>query len=335
MRSAPDSTPTCAPDSFGASGIALDSGGVLAIGIGAATDFFCAAKAAEGASPRTVEWYRMILIRAVRRFGDPRPVDAITAAELRAWLLELRGSLAPESIAGYVRGLKAFGNRCAAEELAAAAGFRGLRRPKVPHRLIARFSDPELRSLQIGYVRCGKPAGQVCNDVPTGAQKFIYACNDQSEGVFFDATSWAGNPVLGRRYRFRVQFNELGTGKWDYSIMDLVTGTTKRKSITSTWHNADGVWYGGENTDEGSVMASAHVGGNDIEMYWMQYLRSSVGTWRVVTDISATSNPPDFVECQIVGNVCVEGAEPSWYGFNIFSQNYTNDGIHIWSSDHP
>ena len=83
MRSAPDSTRTCAPDSFGVSGITLDSGGVLAIGIGAAADFFCAAKAAEGASPRTVEWYRMILVRAVRRFGEPRPVDAITAAELR------------------------------------------------------------------------------------------------------------------------------------------------------------------------------------------------------------------------------------------------------------
>ena len=88
--SAPDTTPTSAPDSFRPPAIALDSGGVLAIGIGAAADFFCAAKAAEGASPRTVEWYRMILIRAVRRFGDPRPVDAITAAELRAWLLELR-----------------------------------------------------------------------------------------------------------------------------------------------------------------------------------------------------------------------------------------------------
>jgi hypothetical protein len=87
--------PQLVPDSFGASGIALDSGGVLAIGIGAATDFFCAAKAAEGASPRTVEWYRMILIRAVRRFGDPRPVDAITAAELRTWLLEPRSTLAP------------------------------------------------------------------------------------------------------------------------------------------------------------------------------------------------------------------------------------------------
>jgi integrase/recombinase XerC/integrase/recombinase XerD len=121
--------------------------GPVPIGLGAATDLFCAAKADEGSSPRTVEWYQMILIRAVRQFGEARPVDAIPAAELRAWLLELRGSLAPESIAGYVRGLKAFGNWCAAEELAAAGGFRGLRRPKVPHRLIAPFSDPELRSL--------------------------------------------------------------------------------------------------------------------------------------------------------------------------------------------
>ena len=48
----------------------------------------------------------MIVGRAVRRFGEARPVDAIPAAELRAWLLDLRSSLAPESIAGYVRGLK-------------------------------------------------------------------------------------------------------------------------------------------------------------------------------------------------------------------------------------
>jgi hypothetical protein len=49
--------------------------------------------------------------------------------------------------AGYVRGLKAFGNWCVAEELAAALGFRALRRPHVPRRLIAPFSDAELRSL--------------------------------------------------------------------------------------------------------------------------------------------------------------------------------------------
>lgn len=115
--------------------------------LGAAVDLFLAAKAAEGASPSTLEWYRMIVGRAARRFGAARPLDRIGVAEVRAWLLELRATLSPESIAGYVRGLKAFGNWCAAEELAAAAGFRGLRRPRVPRRLIAPFTDAELQRL--------------------------------------------------------------------------------------------------------------------------------------------------------------------------------------------
>jgi hypothetical protein len=147
VATSPDYSPVCSPDTSGRPADSLDSLGPIPIGLGAATDLFCAAKAAEGASPRTVEWYQMILVRAVSQFGAARPVDAIPAAHLRAWLLELCSTLAPESIAGYVRGLKAFGNWCAAEELAAAIGFRGLRRPKVPHRLIAPFSDPELRSL--------------------------------------------------------------------------------------------------------------------------------------------------------------------------------------------
>jgi site-specific recombinase XerD len=127
------------------SAIAPDSFGPLALGVGAAADLFIAARAAEGASGKTVVWYGMITARCVARFGASRPLDAIGAPELRAWLVELRATLAPESIAGYVRGLKAFGNWCAAEELAQATGFRSLRKPKVPRRLIAPFSDPELR----------------------------------------------------------------------------------------------------------------------------------------------------------------------------------------------
>lgn len=100
----------------------------------AAADQFCAARAAEGASPRTVEWYRMITVRCVRRFGEAWPVDSVAAAVLRAWLLELRATLSPESAAGYVRGPRAFGNWCATEEVAGAAGFRAIRRPKVPRR---------------------------------------------------------------------------------------------------------------------------------------------------------------------------------------------------------
>jgi len=155
MAGSPDSYPVCSPDSRRAPRASLDpvapdrlSGAdSLAVGLGAAVDLFIAAKAAEGPSPRTLEWYRYINGRAVRRFGPDRPLDRVGASELRAWLLELRETLSPESIAGYVRGLKAFGNWCAAEELGTAAGFRALRRPRVPRRLIAPFTDAELQRL--------------------------------------------------------------------------------------------------------------------------------------------------------------------------------------------
>ena len=129
-----------APDRF-------SGGDPLAVGLGAAVDLFLAAKAAEGASPNTVSWYRYVLGRAVRRLGPVRPLDGVGAAELRAWLLDLRETLSPESVAGFVRGLKAFGNWCAAEELGEAAGFRALRRPRVPRRLIAPFTDAELQRM--------------------------------------------------------------------------------------------------------------------------------------------------------------------------------------------
>jgi len=150
VATSPDSFPVCSPDTGRPMAGSFDTRGPLdafAVSLGAAVDLFIAAKAAEGASERTLEWYRMITVRVVRRFGSDRPVDRISAAELRVWLLELRETLAPESIAGYVRGLKAFGNWCASEELAAAPGLRALRRPHVPRKLIAPFSTGELERL--------------------------------------------------------------------------------------------------------------------------------------------------------------------------------------------
>jgi hypothetical protein len=52
----------------------------------------------------------MILMRAVAAFGAYHPIDRLTGPDLRAWLVELRTTLAPVSVAGYVRTLKAFGN---------------------------------------------------------------------------------------------------------------------------------------------------------------------------------------------------------------------------------
>jgi site-specific recombinase XerD len=118
-----------------------------AIGLGAALDAFCAGKAAEGLSPRSIIWYRMIGERLVGRFGAARPVDTLTATELRAWLVELRATLAPMSVAGYVRGLHAFGNWLASDGLAAARALRALARPRVPRKVIEPLSDADLRRL--------------------------------------------------------------------------------------------------------------------------------------------------------------------------------------------
>jgi len=45
-------------------------------------------------------WYAMILRRAVRGLGEDRPIEQLAGPELRAWILELRSTLSPISVAG-------------------------------------------------------------------------------------------------------------------------------------------------------------------------------------------------------------------------------------------
>jgi site-specific recombinase XerD len=143
---APDSSDKWAPDPGARDEWALDSpAGPLTLG--AAVGHFLTAKAAEGSSPKTIEWYRMVLGRAARDLGARRPLDSLMPTELRVWLLHLRESLSPISVAGYVRGVKAFGNWCAAEQLAEARSLRTLRRPQVPHKLVEPLDDDALRRL--------------------------------------------------------------------------------------------------------------------------------------------------------------------------------------------
>jgi integrase/recombinase XerC len=145
MEWASDSPDLWASDSRRPDLWAPDSHGHLTLG--RAVELFLAAKAAEGASPRTTEWYQMILVRLARSTGHDRVVDGIDPAELRAWLVELRTTLAPVSVAGYVRTLRVLGNWLAAEGLANAAALRGLRRPRVPQKVIEPVADDVLRRL--------------------------------------------------------------------------------------------------------------------------------------------------------------------------------------------
>jgi site-specific recombinase XerD len=149
MAWAPDSPDSRAPDSWLAGAWAPDSGS-RRLAFGRVVELFLAAKGAEGASPKTLEWYRMVLCRAARELGSDRTLDTLAPAEVRDWLLSLRQTLSPISVAGYVRGLKVFGNWCAAEELAEAKALRTLRRPRVPHKLVEPLTDDALRRLLDG-----------------------------------------------------------------------------------------------------------------------------------------------------------------------------------------
>lgn len=83
------------------------------------------------------------------------------------------------------------------------------------------------------------------------------------------------------------------------------------------------MWWGAETHDIGSTMGSAHISGNSLLMYWIQFYRTSVGAWTVVSSISAADD--DIIEV---------GVQPTWYSYGIFSQNYTDDAVNIYTLDH-
>ena len=71
MQWAPDSSDKWAPDPGARNEWALDSpAGPLTLG--AAVEHFLTTKAAEGASPKTIDWFRMVLGRAARDLGPGR-----------------------------------------------------------------------------------------------------------------------------------------------------------------------------------------------------------------------------------------------------------------------
>ena len=79
--------------------------------------------------------------------ADPT-LGAVNIAEAQAFVVPLQeAGLAQSSVAGFVRGLRAFSAWCAAEGLVAEDPLRRLPRPRVPTRLIATLGPVELERL--------------------------------------------------------------------------------------------------------------------------------------------------------------------------------------------
>lgn len=107
-----------------------------------------------GRSPRTVRWYGDLLeefVRFVERDGGPASLDDLRPAVVRRWLLAAQASrsvpLAPASLAGRVRTVRAFGSWVTREFELPASPLAGLPVPRVPQVLVASLREDDLRAL--------------------------------------------------------------------------------------------------------------------------------------------------------------------------------------------
>ena len=107
-----------------------------------------------GRSPRTIRWYGDLLeefVRFVERDGGPASLDDLRPAVVRRWLLAAQASrsvpLAPASLAGRVRTVRAFGSWVTREFELAASPLAGLPVPRVPQVLVASLREDDLRAL--------------------------------------------------------------------------------------------------------------------------------------------------------------------------------------------
>jgi integrase/recombinase XerD len=107
-----------------------------------------------GRSPRTIRWYGDLLeefVRFVERDGGPASLDDLRPAVVRRWLLAAQAArsvpLAPASLAGRVRTVRAFGSWVTREFELPASPLAGLPVPRVPQVLVASLREDDLRAL--------------------------------------------------------------------------------------------------------------------------------------------------------------------------------------------
>ena len=115
---------------------------------------YLAALKVAGRSPRTIEWYGDLLrefVAFVERDGDRATLADLAPAQVRRWLLALQSrptrSLAPSSLAGRVRTVRAFGTWIAAEFELSANPVRGVPVPRVPDVLVPSLRDGDVLAL--------------------------------------------------------------------------------------------------------------------------------------------------------------------------------------------
>jgi site-specific recombinase XerD len=126
---------------------------LLAVPLTGIVEEYLAALSVAGRSARTIEWYRANLrefVGFVEREGARATAGDVQPAKVRRWLLALGSrerALAPASLAGRVRTLKAFGTWISAELDLPANPLRSVPMPRVPAQLVPSLRDQEIAAL--------------------------------------------------------------------------------------------------------------------------------------------------------------------------------------------
>lgn len=117
-------------------------------------DEYAVALEVAGRSRRTIDWYRTYrddFVKFASRIAGPATLDDPAPAIARRWLLATQSTrerpLAPNSVAGRVRTLRAFAGWVQHELQLGSHPLAGLPIPKVPDVLVPSLTAPELRAL--------------------------------------------------------------------------------------------------------------------------------------------------------------------------------------------
>ena len=172
--------------------------------------------------------------------------------------------------------------------------------------------------------KCGPESSGDTGGIPSDGQlHFVYICNDASGGDPCLADGWVGGPPeIGDRYRFRI---EKSGNSWLYTLTNVTEGWFSTKTIarSSSFDFGNLAWWAAETYDRGSMLGAGQASASMIKMYWMQYRRTALSGWQVVT--------PGL---QYHKFAPASGPWPTYWKQSVYDQNYVDDAQNIWTTQH-
>ncbi len=200
--------------------------------------------------------------------------------------------------------------------------------PTISAILPANLENGDPYIVQFGLAVCSGTSTLKCGlqdstGVPSdGLLHFVYICDDDSGGVPCLADGWVGGaPEYHDRYRFRI---EKSGSTWLYTLQNITEGWTSTKSIprSSGFSQGNLVWWAAETYDQNSQLGTGQASASMMQVYWMQYYRTSLGAWYVAwPDQQYISYPAGY-------------SWPSYWRGDVYNQNYTDDAQNIWTILH-